>query len=201
MDIVRERPTQSCHLFPVPQTAPLGGLVTGNVSNFYGMFVRMPDIPGSPFDNGLRFPIGLVHPEITRRLLEGETNTLGGVQFNAIAFDLAYFADWELYVDKTDGIGSLDGGGRYVQKTPDNEVYRTQWRFLSPGLAGFQIPPTIDNRSVVFWSISVNPTNVKGVNDALISDDYPILFTVQQIASEKTFTILNVLTAVGSLIT
>jgi hypothetical protein len=179
---VPNTPTQSCHLFPVSQTTPLDGLVTGNVSNYYSMFVRMP---GLPYNNGLRFPMGLVHPEITRRLLRGEIKTLGGIQFNTVAFDLAYFAEWELYVDKTEGIGSLDVGGRYIQKTPNKEVYQTRWRFFAPGLAGFEIPSTIDNQSVTFWSISVAPGNVKGSNGALVSDDYPTLFTVQEIASER----------------
>ncbi|KAI9003528.1 hypothetical protein DFJ74DRAFT_439690 [Hyaloraphidium curvatum] len=196
VDVTNQGPTISCWLYPISGTSPVQVNTSdesGAGSYSLGMLVPVPSLDEATFVSQRDSPLwaALVHPRTTADLLSGKTPSLGRMDFFTVDMNTQTDARWTLRIDRTVGAGSEDGGGRYRQRAPGGQVYSVQ--VSRERMARFN-ETTGDDGYYRYFSLRVATANPPAGGGGA-------LFTVQEDTSVNAFTVVNVLTAAGALLT
>ncbi|KAI9013717.1 hypothetical protein DFJ74DRAFT_710158 [Hyaloraphidium curvatum] len=179
----------SCHLFPASR-AVAGGTLVGNDTRSYTVSVTAPADrttaePG-PWQGTLW--AALVHPRVTEAFFSGRIRSLGVLDAFPVQVNTIATLAWTFAIDKTVGLGSENGGGRYVQATPGGEVYLVSNQRQGLLREDFALGTFLRYADVVVVSEN-RPAATPGT------------FTVVETTSVYTFTTLDVITSVGAMMT
>lgn len=132
----------------------------------------------------------LIHPALTARLLSGKIKTIGQINERTTPISCTSYCEFELVVDKT--------VSDYVIKNP-------------PPNSEFYIPTTSQRREGAYpWTYDEddNPIWYYSVSIAAFTKnrgshgkDVQFIFAVNELTSERIFTVLNVFTSIGAMLT
>lgn len=186
-------PNATCYLMAMSTLLPLSGLVSSVVAYSYSVWLGAPVSSRDDTEFLIdTFSYGLLHPTVVKEFLAGSRSSLGAVDLYQGSINCASQILWEFYQSQSPNDGKL------IQETPNGEFYDpypTQVCKLYTELNGTQ------RQHFRYVEIDSYINNYYAAITSQKPDPDGLLWTVNVLSNERSFTVLNVLTSVGSMIT